>query len=428
MMIIILTIGVLFNRISWVDIVRLSDIELWIALLVLFLFVQFILLRFIDRSSTEVRSVNPVIRSSRFVIWVSQILISSFLIALLVEILLTSKYHTVLLTAICSIAYSISILFTGILTYMFISWFKNQRNVTITVYGIASAIIVFNLVIVLLFSITILSSRPDEVRQFLVSSGIFVQQESFEAILDSLYQASSIAMFVAIWFATAVLLHNYSRKLGKVRYWILVALPLVYFLSQFISNILNISIILTPDPVLRGIVLTSIFTISLVAGGIMFGTAFTRLSSKFYKDNAMRNYLVIAGYGFMFLLISNNGVLIATVPYPPYGILSVSFIGVASYSILLGIYSSAVAASNDLALRKSIRKFGLGEGKLLDSISVAEAQKIMEDRASQLWLENQKFMTNEVGFATLTKEEVKIQVEEIMKELVEIRSRRNKRP
>jgi DNA-directed RNA polymerase subunit F len=311
---------------------------------------------------------------------------------------------------------------------MFVSWFKNQRNATIVMYGIASSIIVFNLITVLLFSITILSSRPDEVRRFLVSSGIFVQQESFEAILDSLYQASSIAMFVAMWFATAVLLHNYTRKLGKVRYWILVALPLVYFLSQFISNILNISIILTPDPVLRGIILTSIFTISLVVGGIMFGTAFIRLSSKFYKDNAMRNYLVIAGYGFMFLLISNNGVLVATVPYPPYGILSVSFIGVASYSILLGIYSSAVAASNDLALRKSIRKSALGEGRLLDSIGVAEAQKIMEDRASQLWFENQKFMTNEVGFATLTKEEVKTQVEEIMKELVEIRSRRNKHP
>ncbi|MGH9987179.1 MAG: hypothetical protein ACRD8W_24800, partial [Nitrososphaeraceae archaeon] len=224
------------------------------------------------------------------------------------------------------------------------------------------------------------------------------------------------------------LLHSYSRRLGKVRFWILIALPLVYFLSQFISNIFNISIILTPDPVLRGIILTSVFTISLVAGGILFGAAFIRLSSKFYKDNAMRNYLVIAGCGFMFLLISNNGVLIATVPYPPYGILSVSFLGVASYSILLGIYSSAIAASNDVALRKSIRKFALGEGKLLDSISAAEVQKLLQERASQLWLENQKYISNEVGFSTLTKEEVETQVEEIMKELVENRSGKNRHP
>ena len=44
-----------------------------------------------------------------------------------------------------------------------------------------------------------------------------------------------------------------------------------------------------------------------------------------------------------------------------------------------------------------------------------------------MWLENQKFVSDEVGFATLTKEEINIQVEEIMKELVEIRTRRERR-
>lgn len=107
-------------------------------------------------------------------------------------------------------------------------------------------------------------------------------------------------------------------------------MPLAYFLSQFVSDILNISMILAADPVLIGIILTSIFTISLVAEGIPFGITFIRLSSKFPKNNTMRNYLIIAGYGFMFLLISNNGVLLATVPYPPYGVLSVTFMGVAS--------------------------------------------------------------------------------------------------
>jgi hypothetical protein len=37
-------------------------------------------------------------------------------------------------------------------------------------------------------------------------------------------------------------------------------------------------------------------------------------------------------------------------------------------------------------------------------------------------------MSNEVGFAILTKKEVETQIEEIMKELVEIRSGRNRHP
>ena len=369
---------------------------------------------------------NPVIRSSRIMIWGSQILLSALVILLLIEIILISKYHTIFLIIICCIAYIVSITFIGILTYMFFSWFKRQRSSLTIVYGISSSIIVINLVITLVFSVTVLSSRPEEVRQFLVSSGVYVKQDSFVGVIESLYQIASIAMFIAMWFATAILLRYYSRRLGKIKFWVLIALPLIYFLSQFISNIFNISMILV-DPILVGAILISAFIISLVVGGILFGVAFIRLSSKFSKDSILRNYLIITGYGFMFLLISNNAVLLATVPYPPYGVQNVSFIGVASYSILLGIYSSAVAASNDTELRKSIRKFALGEGLLLDSISLAEVQKILQDRASQMWLENQKFVSDEVGFATLTKEEVKTQVEEIMKELVEIRTRRERR-
>jgi hypothetical protein len=41
-----------------------------------------------------------------------------------------------------------------------------------------------------------------------------------------------------------------------------------------------------------------------------------------------------------------------------------------------------------------------------------------------MWLENQKFMSDEVGFTTLSKDEGKMQVEEIMEELVKIRSRK----
>jgi hypothetical protein len=100
----------------------------------------------------------------------------------------------------------------------FLSWYKRQRNVITIVYGLASSIIVPNLLVTLIFSVAILSSRPDEVRQFLVNSRIFVRQDSFMAVLDNWYQISSIAMFLAMWYATAVLLHYYSKRLGKVRF------------------------------------------------------------------------------------------------------------------------------------------------------------------------------------------------------------------
>jgi hypothetical protein len=388
---------------------------------------EFVLLGFIDKKSKEVRSVNRILRSSRVAIWLSQILLSALLVILLVQMISFSKYQTIILTAICCISYSISIAFTGILGYIFFSWFRRQKNAMTIIYGIVSVIIAVNLIITLLFSITVLSSRPDEVRQFLVSSGIFVSQDTFAALFNTLYQFSSVAMFLAMWFATAILLYYYSKRLGKIRFWILIATPLVYFLSQFFSSVLNVSISLVADPVLVGIVLTSLFTVSLVIGGVLFGIAFIRLSSRFSMNDAIRNYLIIAGYGFMFLLISNNGILLATVPYPPYAAQSVSFIGIASYSMLLGIHSSAIAVSNDIELRKAIRKFALGEGKLLDNIGTAEVQKVVEERASIMLKQSQKYMEEEMGFVSLTKDEVALQVESIMKELEEAKSKRDPR-
>jgi hypothetical protein len=134
----------------------------------------------------------------------------------------------------------------------------------------------------------------------------------------------------------------------------------------------------------------------------------------------------VAGYRFMFLLISNNGIILAAVPYPPYAAQSVSFIGVASYSILLGIYSSAIVASNDMELRRSIRKFALGEGKLLDSIGTAEVQKIVEEKASRIFNESQKYIEEEIGFTSLTKEEIQNHIEVVIKELEEAKTRRDR--
>ena len=316
MMIVVMTLGVLFNRISWVDMSLLSP-GLYTILLIIFLFGQFILLGFIDNSK-ENRNVNPVIKLSRIVIWISQILLSVLLIILLVEIVNTSKYHTILLTAICCISYAISIIFTVILVYKFFSWFKRQKNVITIVYGIASLIIAINLIITLLFSITVLSSRPDEVQKFLVSSGIFVRQETFADIAQHSVPVlfhSNVCIHVG---RSAVILYYYSKKIGRLRFWLLVAIPLVYFLSQFLSNMLSVSMVFGDDPVVVGIILTTLFTISLVIGGILFGIAFIKLSSRFSKSDAIRNYLIVAGYGFMFLLITNNGILLATVPYPPY--------------------------------------------------------------------------------------------------------------
>jgi hypothetical protein len=53
--------------------------------------------------------------------------------------------------------------------------------------------------------------------------------------------------------------------------------------------------------------------------------------------------------------------LLINTPYPPFGIITTSLMGLSSYLVLVGIYSSAVSLSQDSELRRDIRDITIRE-------------------------------------------------------------------
>jgi hypothetical protein len=83
----------------------------------------------------------------------------------------------------------------------------------------------------------------------------------------------------------------------------------------------------------------------------------------------------------MMLLFSSNQVSgLTLVPYPPFGLVTVSFLGLASFLVFVGIYSSAISVAQDSTLRKSIRGFAIEETRLLDSIDTAQMEREIEKK------------------------------------------------
>ena len=72
----------------------------------------------------------------------------------------------------------------------------------------------------------------------------------------------------------------------------------------------------------------------------------------------------------MFSIYNKN----ALTSYPPFGLIMISFFGLASYLLLIGIYSSAISVAEDSNLRRSIRSFAMKESRLLDSIGMAQVE------------------------------------------------------
>jgi hypothetical protein len=86
----------------------------------------------------------------------------------------------------------------------------------------------------------------------------------------------------------------------------------------------------------------------------------------------------------------------------------VSFFGLASFLVFVGIYSSAISVAQDSKLRKSIRGFAIEETKLLDSIGTAQMEREIEKKVIGLTKINQNRMAKETGIqSSLSEDDIK---------------------
>jgi hypothetical protein len=162
-----------------------------------------------------------------------------------------------------------------------------------------------------------------------------------------------------------------------------------------------------------------IFNVSKAAGGIFFGIAFWATSKTIHRDNIVRQYLILAAVGFVLLFVADQAVVLVNAPYPPLGVTSISFMGLASYLIFTGIYSSAVSVSQDSKLRKSIRNFAIEkQTRLLDSIGSAHMEQEIQRQVLMLTKQNQDKMAEESGISSsLSEDDVKVYLEQVIKEV-----------
>jgi hypothetical protein len=314
------------------------------------------------------------------------------------------------------INYLFVIALLGFLSLRFLSWFKSNHNLVMLAYSLAIMMISINVGFTVLYVTDELTGKPTNIQSELTPLAPY---SSVYNVFNSGYAITSVMSFILTWIATVLLLHSYSKRLGRAKYWILVSIPLVYFLSQFQPLFLDV---LTPfrlsEPVLFGVVYTLFFSATVPAGGILFGIAFWSVARKMVL-NKVKQYMMISAYGMMLLFSSNQAAGLVLAPYPPFGLVTVAFFGLASYLIFLGIYSSAISVAEDSTLRQSIRRFAIKELKLLDSIGTAEMEREIQRKVVVFTKRNQEQMLEETGIASsLTEQDVKEYLELVINDVV----------
>jgi hypothetical protein len=355
-----------------------------------------------------------------------QYMLTAILVSVILLILFESYFYTNLLILSTVISYTLSIFLLSLLARRFFSWYRSNRNLVVLSYGLASAILTINLALTVAFMTSILLSKPVEIRTHLTTIWPVFSSDSPMGMLNSAYVISGIISFMLMWVSTTLLLRHHSRKLGKTKYWVIVIIPLVYFLSQFTPLFLNnISApLMTSDPIFAGILLTLIFAVSKPAGGILFGIAFWAVAKAVRESSVVRDYMIMSALGVVVLFVSGQGSVISAT-YPPFGLVTVSFVGLSSYMMVIGLYSSAVSVSEDAKLRQTIRKKAIEESKLLDSIGTAQMgqeieRKVMEIERKVMEIAKQDSGNLEIETGvkpSLNEYEMKKYLEEVLQEV-----------
>jgi hypothetical protein len=137
-------------------------------------------------------------------------------------------------------------------------------------------------------------------------------------------------------------------------------------------------------------------SLNSTAGGILFGIGFMLGAKHFTEKSAIQDYMIICGFGFILFFSAGQSILSVT-PYPPFGFATMSFFGLSTYLILMGLYCSAFSVSEDIELRKYIKRSVQNEAKFLHSMGTAHMEKELIKRMVVKTREEQKELTNESG-------------------------------
>jgi hypothetical protein len=397
-------------------------LPLFVFLVAISMVCQYIVLRLREVNGKEIRLGKEMALVSTITRGIQLLLITLILIVTF-QVLSFGRYSTELLLWTTVISYGMSVALLTLLAIRFMKWFKLTVNYVVLAYGISAITLMVNGALTLILTATVLTEAPAVIGQHTAMLTRIIVTVSPAYALNQALFVSSIISFISTWFATVLLLRHYSVKFGRIKYWVLVTLPLAYFIIQFPPFVLEVfSPLLISNPTLFSIMVTLTFALSKPVGGVLFALAFFFLARSLPHGSVVRRYIVISAFGLILLFLTNQALVWVYVPYPPFGMATIPIMGLCSYLFLMGISSSALSIGHDSKLRRIVRNYALQQSHLLESIGAAEMENEALNRAFSLSRSVQDSAIKETGIdSSVNENDIKDYVREVIKEITNIK-------
>lgn len=341
---------------------------------------------------------------------------------LIFQIVQQSAYDTVVFKSIIFSNYFFSLFNIGLLIHYLFSWIRRNSSIVMLVYFLAFSVFVINEIGSILILYFQLEYRAEKI-SFTSNpwDSISLKILSF----TDFYKITSIISFSIAWVGTCLLMYHYSRKIGRWKFWLLVGLPLIYYIGNIDiirSTIFNYT--LTTSPHLLSVVQVVLGGAKQI-GGFFFALAFITISTKI-NGKRLKYYLLICATGVMLLFTSNQISLVQVIPYPPFGLVTISLLSVSSFLILVGLHNLASSMAFDKTLLENARKIVKEKGStFLYDIGSAQWQKEIDNSISAIMENGSNQMDGAFVPTSLTEDEVKNYIDDLSEELKKQRNQKS---
>ena len=340
------------------------------------LLLQFLLINYIRGSFGGDRMNNTFkVKAINTISLISLAILGSLISFSIFQQVYYGYYSMSISIAIIAISYGTASCLLIWLSILFYSWFRSRRDTMVLLYFVSISVIAFNIIITAIHVDQKLSYMPLLIGEYIGSSGD--STASKRSLIKDIYNITTFIAFSSMWFTAAILMNYYREKMTNViLYWVILSIPLFYFIiTYFYQYILGglLNSFLQIDPITVSIILGGFLALSKPIGGILFGIVFWKISKIVSYERRIKTFMIISGWGILFIFSSNQAVTQVVIPYPPFGLPTLTILITGAYLMLLGIYNSATLVSTNNELRKSIYKRAL-ESKFLGSIGHAEME------------------------------------------------------
>jgi hypothetical protein len=387
---------------------------------------QYTLVILVLRMSGSIVALRPktitVFHISMLVLIALNTVIFLYLIAVAFQ---THTYKSSILVSLISYNLLISLSIVGILVFKFFTWLRKNKSPSILLYSasfVVSCLVITSALAILLLELegrsTSVSPEPNP----------WDRTSTRKLPISDFYRLISLVLFGLVWLATSLLLWsyaiNYSRRIGRKKLWILISTPLIYYFisSDFVLN--QFTRVIFEYPQLANLIVFS-FGAARQVGGVFFAISFIIMLQN-ASNRHLKVTLALSASGIMMLFSSLQITILQLIPYPPFGLSTISTLPIASYLLFIGLSYSAKSISHDTLLLQSLKRRIKDESSaFLGGIGSAEWQQNVENTVQSIMDKSKK--PKEELSSELSAEDVTNYISQVVKEVEDYKSQVKKK-